>query len=61
MSDQLDGATDAGHPGAYPRTPGEFAARWNEWSEEHRAEWLRNAIRDTEIARRVRRTIINAE
>jgi len=48
----LEGATDEGAPFAYPRTAGEFAARWNKWSPERRQEWLDEAIRCSEIARR---------
>jgi hypothetical protein len=33
----LDGATLTGDPAAQPSTPGEFAARWNERTEEERA------------------------
>lgn len=36
----LEGATNAGDPAAYPATPGEFAARWNAWTEERRARVL---------------------
>lgn len=51
-SEALDGATDVGSPFSYPRTPGEFAARWNAASQEWRENWLRQAIRDSEIAGR---------
>lgn len=46
MSD-LDGATTTGESNACPATPGEFAARWNSWTEERRAEWLQQAIEGT--------------
>jgi hypothetical protein len=49
----LEGATDVGAMGSYPRTPGEFAARWNAWTPEKRQTWLDYAIRCSEIAERV--------
>lgn len=49
----LEGATDEGAPFSYPKTPGEFAARWNKWSPERRQMWLDDAIRCAEIAQRV--------
>lgn len=39
-----DGATEPGAENAYPSTPGEFAARWNSWSDERRAGWLTTRI-----------------
>lgn len=50
----LDGATDVGDPRCYSSTPGEFAARWNGWSEERRAAFLRLMVQNAEIAERVR-------
>jgi hypothetical protein len=52
--DDLDGATDVGGLLSYPATPGEFAARWNAWTPERREAWLREAIRNAEIATRQR-------
>jgi hypothetical protein len=37
---KLDGATEYGVEAAYPSTPGEFAYRWNSWSDERRAAFL---------------------
>lgn len=46
----LEGATDVGNPLGYPRTPGEFAARWNGFSVERRQEFLDALIRESSIA-----------
>lgn len=46
---------------AYPRDPGEFAARWNVWSEEHRARWLSRRIADTEEIDRLRLIVRRAQ
>ena len=47
MSD-LDGATECGEPNTYPSDPGQFAARWNSWTEERRTEWLHSSIRNSQ-------------
>lgn len=49
---RLDGATSPGDPAAYPGTPGEFAARWNERTEDERAVWLADLVRLSEAADR---------
>jgi len=46
----LDGATELGERLAYPNTPGEFAARWNSWTEERRISWLALATENSQIA-----------
>lgn len=38
---KLEGATQTGAENAYPSDPGEFAARWNEWTTQRRVEFLR--------------------
>ena len=52
MTTDLDGATERGPENAYPSTPGEFAARWNAMSEEARAAFVRNRVRDSEMSAR---------
>lgn len=37
---RLEGATVAPPLMAYPRTAGEFAARWNSWSQDYRNTWM---------------------
>lgn len=44
VSTDLDGATAPPEPNTMPATPGEFAAVWNELTEEQRAGFL-NAMR----------------
>jgi len=46
----LNDATTPGEPCSYPSTPGEFAARWNGWSEERRAWWLAERTKTAEVA-----------
>jgi hypothetical protein len=50
LDSMLEGATDVGNPLGYPRTPGEFAARWNGFTEERRQEFLDALIRESSIA-----------
>lgn len=52
MTSDLDGATVRPEPNVYAATPGEFAATWNEATEERRQEWLDRSRESSETAMR---------
>lgn len=55
VSSDLDGATESPAEAVQLVTPGEFAARWNSWSEERRAGFLRAMQNSQDQAERCRR------